>query len=526
MKKIILLFLPLCLCGCLTFSDGSHPAPHEQTALAALKLGDEQLAAGNLNEAADAYNAALRQISAGPLAGQARLGLAAAEMKRGNSVNALSLLNQVYNSADKPLISNLSVNLELMDLLTKNGNLAEAVKHGYFLMDTPGLNADQRLLVLEHQISACTVEQDFDGAALALDNLFRKESNPSTLWLEKFIMIAAPVYPDADPFLQKRWTTRSGQYMIQLIWAQYYINHGPLSQSREICAGLALIPDLDANWRELVDILLNKSLNAQQGGIQGRIGLIMPLSGRMAEYGKPLTMAIEMGLGVISGESQVELFIEDDGNDPENTVAAVERLVNEKQVLAIIGPLSVKTSLAAAEKAQALQVPLISLSQGSFLSESPQEFIFQNYFSPEDQVRTLAQALINNKNKYKLVILAPASNLGQGFAKLMETVLPAQGGTVVFTKYYSLDTTDFVSLLRELNAEYDFDAIFIPDNAERASSVVNAINKTQINTIIMGINLWHTGKFLLSAGVAGQGALFPNAYDAQTEQNRITTTFI
>ena len=57
-----------------------------------------------------------------------------------------------------------------------------------------------------------------------------------------------------------------------------------------------------------------------------------------------------------------ELVVRDSHLSPEKTKSAVRELVEKERVIAIIGPLTRKTSEAAAEEAERLRVPLISLS--------------------------------------------------------------------------------------------------------------------------------------------------------------------
>ena len=61
-------------------------------------------------------------------------------------------------------------------------------------------------------------------------------------------------------------------------------------------------------------------------------------------------------------EDSWELVIRDSHLDPQKTKSAIRELVELERVIAIIGPLARKTSEAAAEEAERLSVPLISLS--------------------------------------------------------------------------------------------------------------------------------------------------------------------
>ena len=536
MKKILaaLLLLPFVLGGCLTASEEPWLEPgnqQEQVSQALLDLAQSRIDEGNLEEALDAYRASLNETPQGPFAFRALLGLAGIEQEQGRLVAALTFTAQALDMQDIDPRLRLRGDFRALDLEYALRQYEQVSTRGVWLLQTPPapLTAPQRLAVLDKLLGACAALKQLETGAMAINQVFKTDftaqSAPDAAWLDDFSNIAMRVYPDYAPFLKEMWPSRDGQLMAELIWAKYYLRLGPLIKAQEISGNLAGTPDLEPAWQEVIVLLQDKVLQGVEGGMQGHVGIILPLSGQTAAYGKPLATAIEMGLGVIAGQTSIVLFMEDDANDPARAASAVDKLVNERQVLAIIGPLGSKSSQAAAERAQALQVPMISLSQGSqMLTDGG--FVFQNYISPRDQAEALVDALISNKNKYRVAILAPSNNFGKGFSPIMEEVLSEKGGQAVVTRYYSANTTDFASIVRELRGAYSFDALFIADNAERGGQIVAVLDEAKINTIIMGTNLWHSGKFILSAGLASNGVLFPNAYDSQTRQSRVPEYFI
>ena len=72
-----------------------------------------------------------------------------------------------------------------------------------------------------------------------------------------------------------------------------------------------------------------------------------------------------------------ELVVRDSHLDPEKTKKAIRELVETEGVIAVIGPLARKTSEAAAEEAERLRVPLISLSLTAGIPELG-DYIFRN----------------------------------------------------------------------------------------------------------------------------------------------------
>lgn len=534
MKKILAVFfiIPLLLCGCAIMQpQSSQPSPRtsqEEASKALLEAGQIHFIKGDFNLAAESYRAALKETPSGLWGARARLGLARVEQAGQRYKEALDLAEQASREPGLPNDLQLEAMLLVFNLEVKLNMEEEALSQGGRLLDSPPvpLSDQQRLDILENLLKICRASHCAASKAMLVNQVFKTTQNPDAAWLNRFSTLASAVYPDYAPTLKGLWPEREGQLMAEFIWAKYYFRIGPMSEARNIIANLADTPGLSPVWREALQLADSRLSQALEGGMEGHVGLILPMSGNMAQYGRPLATAVEMGLGILSGQDGLVLFMEDDMNSPEEAALAVDKLVSQHNVLAIIGPMGVKTSQAAAERAEALEVPLIALSQGQADILTNRRFVFQNYFSPEDQVRALLDALIMQRGKYRVAVLAPSNNFGQSFAAIIEAALIEKGGELAGIRYYHPSTTDFYSIVQELGVNYRFDALFVADGAERSGSIVTAIADNKLNCIIMGPNLWHSSKFLLGAGAAGNGVMFANAFDASVVQNRVETNFV
>lgn len=532
MKKILIgLLLPLLFGGCLLIPQEQLTPPpqssQESASQAFLEMGYQRLAEGDLPAAGDAFQAALIETPAGIWGAQAKLGLSQVEAGQNNLEGALDLAEQALLEPGLNKTIRMQASLQAFDLQATLKHDQAALGRGLALLDTPPLplTNQQSLDILEKLLAITSRQNDGQTASILVNQVFKNSKDQDAAWLDRFSSLAVAVYPDHAPTLKSLWPRREGQLMAELIWVKYYLKTGPLSEAQAIIGALALTPDMPLPWQEIIAHTQDNIMQALEGGLSGRVGLIMPLTGNQAAYGKPLATAVEMGLGILSGEGGLTLFIEDDAGDPERAAMAVERLVNEHQVLAIIGPLGVKSTYAAAIKADEMKVPLISLSQSNTDLLEGHSYVFQNYFSAQDQVNALVDALIYNRAKYRVLVLAPNNNLGKNFAQIMGETLSEKGGELVSTRFYSTSTVDFYPIVQELAASTSFDALFIPDQAERSGAILNAIAEAHLNKIIMGTNLWHSGKLILTAGSTANGVLVPNAYDASVPQSRVAGDF-
>ena len=193
-----------------------------------------------------------------------------------------------------------------------------------------------------------------------------------------------------------------------------------------------------------------------------RLGLLAPLSGPDLDYGEDLLQGVQLA-NELAGDP-FEIVIEDIGYDYGDlpieereaskllrTVYAVQHLIEEEHVLAIIGPVFSSTSVAAAVVAEAAGVPLIvPLAQQSGL-DSLGENIFQLSIAPEVQGRALAEYATLVLGLQHLVIFAPLSDYGLSFKKAFVDVARVNGGEIVYEDWYvPYETKDFSLFFKEV----------------------------------------------------------------------------
>lgn len=278
------------------------------------------------------------------------------------------------------------------------------------------------------------------------------------------------------------------------------------------------------------------------------VGCLLPLSGPFAIYGQEVLNGIQLGMGMF-GESEqglnLELVIKDTEGDPEKAKAALKDLVINEKVVAVIGPLSSRTALDAAREAQALGVPMIALSQKQGITELG-DMIFRNFLIPEREVRTLVRTAIKDMGKTRFAILYPENPYGRFFMNLFWNTLDEMGGIVTAVESYNPEDTDFPDEIKKMTGLYyprpasvkrrleeersqtgeesgkspdeptpiiDFDAVFIPDIAQRISMIAPQLAYYDVtDVLLMGTSLWQSSQLLETAGDYIQGAIFPSGF--------------
>jgi len=107
-----------------------------------------------------------------------------------------------------------------------------------------------------------------------------------------------------------------------------------------------------------------------------------------------------------------ELVVRDSHLSEEITKNVIQDLVEKEHVIAIIGPLARKTSEAAAEVAESLRVPLISLSLTDSISKIG-EYIFRNNKNWKQEVSELLEYAVSELQACRFVILFTKTREGR-----------------------------------------------------------------------------------------------------------------
>ncbi|MBW2253086.1 MAG: penicillin-binding protein activator [Deltaproteobacteria bacterium] len=283
-----------------------------------------------------------------------------------------------------------------------------------------------------------------------------------------------------------------------------------------------------------------------------KIAVLLPLSERYEAAGHQVQRALEYGF--LNGDGRGRLQFVDSGSTPETAVAALERVALEEGVIAVAGPLLSDEVEAVAAAADAMRVPLISLSQGLEPTEA-QTWVFQAMVTPMDQVKELVAYTMDHRGMKTFAVFAPDNNYGHTATEAFRAVVEERGGQITVVEFYDPAATDLIPFaeklgrkdyetrwreFRDLKKEaeerggnpdrvvlppiIDFEALFLPDNASRVPIAAAALAYEEFplgefrttrdgDTLpMLGLSGWNNPALLAQGGPYVRGALFTDAF--------------
>lgn len=265
------------------------------------------------------------------------------------------------------------------------------------------------------------------------------------------------------------------------------------------------------------------------GGTTIKVGGIGELTGDIPAVGASFKNAAEMavqeinavgGLEMGGRKYQVELFLEDNAGQAEQSATAVQKLIQQQNVVAIVGPNASRYAIPAAEMAERSQVALItpwSTNPKTTLdvkTNLPKKYVFRACFTDSFQGRVVARfALENLKAKSAAVLYDVASDANKGQAELFKQTFEANGGQVVSFETYTTGEKDFTVPLTQIkNAKPD--VVFLPNYYNEVPLQIQQAKRLGITAPFLGSDAWGSAELVKLCGRDCEGYYFSTHYAA------------
>jgi len=184
------------------------------------------------------------------------------------------------------------------------------------------------------------------------------------------------------------------------------------------------------------------------------IGVMLPLSGKYARYGKQALRGIRIALAGLEYGEYITLRIEDTGSNQQMAIDAYRQLSNES-VNMMIGPLLAETTEALLPYLKS-DIPVISLTGRMDLAHRS-EALFVHTLSPLAQVNVMADYAWQHGAR-RMVVISDAGQK-QTEADMFVTAFENLGGEVLQTLQLEPGVIDYRDRLRQLRYETDDDEV-------------------------------------------------------------------
>jgi branched-chain amino acid transport system substrate-binding protein len=229
-----------------------------------------------------------------------------------------------------------------------------------------------------------------------------------------------------------------------------------------------------------------------------KIGASLSATGPAAFLGDPELKTLEMlvedlnAKGGINGE-QVELIAYDDNGDPNKARTFATRLVEDDEVVAIIGGTTTGTTMSILAVAEDAEIPFISLAGAIDIIDPVKPYTFK---TPHTD-RMACQKIFEDMQKNgitKIGMISGTDGFGASMQAQCKAVAPDYGIEVVADETYDPKDADMTAQLTKIKGTEGVQAILNPGFGQGPSIVTRNVNQLAIDL-----------PFYQSHGVASDG---------------------
>ncbi|MCW2682531.1 MAG: ABC-type branched-chain amino acid transport system, extracellular component [Blastococcus sp.] len=189
-----------------------------------------------------------------------------------------------------------------------------------------------------------------------------------------------------------------------------------------------------------------------EGGGTVRVGLVIPQAGVYTPLGEDMQQGWQLWLDQNDGKMgdfEVETVIADEGESPDTGVPAVQRLLTEDSVDAMVGIVNSATALGVAEQVTEAEVPLIVANAGAeaITQGAASPYVWRSSFTNQ-QVAAAMGTHLGEEGVSPVYVMAPDYAAGQEVVAGFIEAYEAAGGTVAGQALTPFGTTqDFQPFL-------------------------------------------------------------------------------
>jgi branched-chain amino acid transport system substrate-binding protein len=226
------------------------------------------------------------------------------------------------------------------------------------------------------------------------------------------------------------------------------------------------------------------------------VGMYGSLTGDGASFGQSSVEGAQLAVeelnnaGGLLGGRKIRLLVEDDQSKPDEASNAVTKLITQDKVIAVLGEVASRRSLAAGPVCQKYHTPMISPASTNERVTAIGDYIFRVCFIDPFQGEVLAKFAYNDLKARKVAVLKDVQqDYSVGLTDAIQKTFKTLGGQVLDPVSYSSGDADFKAILTQVRAQKP-DAMFVTGYYPEAAIIVRQARELGMKIPILGGDGW------------------------------------
>jgi branched-chain amino acid transport system substrate-binding protein len=267
-----------------------------------------------------------------------------------------------------------------------------------------------------------------------------------------------------------------------------------------------------------------------------KIGAVVSLTGVYAGLGQPEKNALELEVarineaGGINGRP-IEVLYEDDATDEAKAAAATSKLIEQDNVVAVIGATGTGQTMAMRGDVQRAAIPQVSMAGGTVVTNPVDPLVFATPWS-NTIVVPFTLDYLKTQGITKIGLITDSGGFGKDGAAVMAAEAPKAGVTIVANETFNPGDKDMTAQLTKIKNS-DAQAVVMWTAGSEAAIIAKNAKDLAIDLPIYGSHGIARQEFITGAGDAAENVKFaagkilvPELYGTGTEEYTVATGFV
>lgn len=250
-----------------------------------------------------------------------------------------------------------------------------------------------------------------------------------------------------------------------------------------------------------------------------QLGAILSLTGPGGVYGPSSQKGMELAVDKINSTggvngAKLSLDVEDDGSLKAQSAQVAQRLIQQGNMLALLGPTLSNSAVAVHPLAESFKIPILAVSTTgihivpdcNYPDTTPCKYVFRDSLGEETAIPTNIMVYTNRAHpKTGVLMVANDDKFSSDGGKIVTKTVGQYGIQLLDTVAFSKTTADF-SLPVTKALQKNPDVIFITSLGGIPAKIMIEARKQGFTGQFLGGNGFNTAVVSKQAGAAGKGA--------------------
>ncbi|MXY27627.1 ABC transporter substrate-binding protein [Candidatus Poribacteria bacterium] len=210
--------------------------------------------------------------------------------------------------------------------------------------------------------------------------------------------------------------------------------------------------------------------------------------------------------------------------EAEAAVQVAATMIQDDDIIAILGPNRSSHAIPVSEVAQQHGVPMVTTTATNPNVTSAGDFVFMAAFTDAYQGNVMAQFAAEELGLTSVALLTRSGEVyTEGISEFFRTNFTHAGGTIAANVFYEENTTDFTEQLTRI-AEGTPDALFVSGLAEeitliaKQARVLSLRNAAGQPILFLGADAWDNPDLLMNEEIDIEGSFFSGHFSIATDK--------